>query len=361
VMFAAMYWSQAWFGAAGAWAISPGILDWQQIDVHGWVGALVVTIGALGILVAHYRHRRLAVSAMAALGLLAAAWLLPLRESHPPAPAALARLVSGRLGIARLAPPPARVLEWSLRSPTPVPLNLTVGLSLPDLPANVSATVHLRRIRLGGREDVPVGDGWQCCFGAGPIGAITPALTGPRSPQLVLSESQGFAVALSDLDELRGRTVAIEADADVRFKQHRLVAAVPLRAGAAIRVGGRLLEILDVEPRRSALLIRFAEFPSLSEASDAGLTFFVGDETRTRLTATSAGWGITSPRDSFIRKGLWLSGRQWVGRFHVLVSDAAALGPAADLYVVESRPAGSVRERLRVTGLQPWTPRPEAP
>ena len=97
-------------------------------------------------------------------------------------------------------------------------------------------------------------DAWTCCFNGGMLGVVAPALAEVRQPEgFYSSNHQGFEVDIADLDQLRDRTVSIEADGEVRLMHHRFAADIPLRPGAAVRVGDRLIEVLDYEPRRSAL------------------------------------------------------------------------------------------------------------
>ncbi len=189
------------------------------------------------------------------------------------------------------------------------------------------------------------------------LGVVAPALAEVRQPEGFYSSThQGFEVDLADLDQLRDRTVSIEADGEVRLMHHRFAAEIPLRPGAAVRVGDRLIEVLDYEPRRSALLVRYAEFPSVFGAQHSDLALFVGHRHRNRVSVTSLGWGGPSVNEMMAgprRKG---RSREWVSRQHVLISDAKVLEPGLQLYVVETREIGTVRTRLAKSGLQVWTP-----
>jgi hypothetical protein len=362
------YWWAVWSVHAGSASmigdrLPTFLLDWQQLDASRWWAALLTTAGAFGILVAHYRHRRRVVSVAAAVALVVACWAVAQRSPDRPAPAALERLVSGHLDLAYdIALPPRSMIESRLRSSTPYPVHLSTNLTLPPLPADVSASVFLRRIRLHGRQIVQARDAWQCCFNGGVVGVVAPALAEVRQPGSFHSATaQGFEVDLADLDQLRDRVVSIEADGEVRLMHHRFVAEIPVRPGAAVRVGDRLIEVLDHEPRRSALLVRYAEFPAISGSQDSDLALFVGDRHRNRVSVTTLGWGGPSVNEMMAGPKRKSRGRDWVARHHVLVSDAKVLGPDLRLYIVETREIGTVRTRLVKRGLRVWTPGERAP
>ena len=48
---------------------APALADWQAVDRHGWVVALLVTVAAAALLIAYYRTRRAAASIAAGLAL----------------------------------------------------------------------------------------------------------------------------------------------------------------------------------------------------------------------------------------------------------------------------------------------------
>ena len=62
----------------------------------------------------------------------------------------------------------------------------------------------------------------------------------------------------------------------LQFTRHRLVADLPLRAGAAFRTDAYLIEILAIEARARVAICRFARFPALA-APRPPLRFFVGN------------------------------------------------------------------------------------
>ena len=359
---ALLYWLAVWSANAGSVSmIGVGLpsflLDWQGLDASRWWPALLTTAAAFGILVAHYRHRRRLVSIAAAVALLIGSWAVPQRSAR--APESLERLVSGHLDARDIITlPPRSIIDSRLRSATPYPVHLGTLMTLPPLPADVSASVFLRRIRLHGREIVHARDAWQCCFSGGMVGVVAPALAEPRHPGgFYGATGQGFEVDLADLDQLRDRAVSIEADGEVRLMQHRFAAEIPLRPGAAVRVGDRLIEVLDYEPRRSTFLIRYAEFPAVSGALDSDLALFVGDRHRNRVSVTTLGWGGPSVNEMMTGPRRQSRGRQWVTRQHVVISDQKVLGlPEPQLYVVETREIGTVRTSLAKKGMRVWTP-----
>jgi hypothetical protein len=357
------YWWAVWSLSAGSASmigdrLPTFLLDWQQLDASRWWAALLTTAAAFGILVAHYRHRRRLVSIAAVVALLSASWALAQRSASAQAPASLERLVSGHLEVGDpLVLPPPLMVESGLRSSSPYPVSLGAQVTLPPLPADVSASVFLRRIQLHGRAVVHPRDAWMCCFNGGMLGVVAPALAEPRQRGgLHSSTRQGFEVDIADLDELRDRTVSLEADGEVRLMHHRFAAEIPIRPGAAVRVGDRLIEVLDYEPRRSALLIRYAEFPSVFGTQHSDLALFVGDRHRNRVSVTSFGWGGPSVNEMMAGPRRNGRSREWVSRQHVLISDAKVLEPGLRLYVVETREVGTVRTRLAKTELQVWTP-----
>jgi hypothetical protein len=356
------YWWAVWSVNAGSASMMGDqlptfLLDWQQLDASRWWAALLTTTAAFGILVAHYQHKRGVVSTAAAVALVIASWAVPQRDAGRRAPEALERMVSGHLDLAdNIALPPRSMIDSRLRSPTPYPVSLSTLLILPPLPADVSASVFLRDIRLHGREIVHARDAWQCCFNGGVIGVVAPALAEAAQPEGFHSATgQGFEVDIADLDQLRDRTVSIEADGEVHLMHHHFAAEIPVRPGAAVRVGDRLIEVLDYEPRRSLLLVRYSEFPTVSGSQDSDLALFVGDRHRTRVSVTSLGWGGRSVNEMMAGPRRKSRGRDWVSRQYVLVSDAKVVGPDLQLYVVETREIGTVRTPLAKSGLRVWT------
>jgi hypothetical protein len=358
---ALLYWSSLWSGGVGSVSGSgpPAfLLDWQRLDARGWWGGVVITAAALGIVVAHYAHRRRAISIAAAVVLLTGSWAVPSTDWPRAVPDPLVRRVSGQVDVANgIALPPPSLLESYLRSSTAYPVPLSAELILPPLPSDISASVFLRQIRLHGRRTIAPRDAWQCCFNGGVIGVVAPALAQPATAEgLYPATRQGFEVDIADVDDLRGRDVALEADAEVRLLQHRFAATIPLRPGAALRVGDRLIEVLAFEPRLSAVLVRYAEFPVVSGRRDSALTLFVGDRTRNRVSGTTLGWGGRSVNDMMSGPKRTSSGREWVARHYVLVSDGKVAGPDMQVYIVETTEIGVVRTPLTKTGLRVWTP-----
>jgi hypothetical protein len=333
------------------------LLDWQYLETHGWWWALAVTVAGLAILAAHYWHRRLAVSVSAALALLLAPGLLPRHEASTPAEPGLAHLVSGRVGIVgRVQLPPPEAVASRQRSRTSFPVPLGVSFSLPPLPVGVSATVLARRARVTAGEVVQAADAWQCCFSPGPLAVVAPGLA-PRPGDHYGANAQGFSIPLSAVETLRGASVSIDADVEVRFERHRLAGVIPLRPGSSLRVGHRVIEILEVEPRHSLLLVRYTQFPSFDAAGESQLSVFVSDAARTRVSATKPEWRWdTAPMAALTSKRDWVSGRSWVWRFHVVVSDTKVFGPDLQLHVVEARSAGSTRMPFHAAGVPVQNP-----
>ena len=355
---AILYWTDLWYGAR---SISPrrltALLDWQYLDTHGWWWALAVTVAGLAMLVGHYWHRRLAVSVSVALALLLAPGLLPRHEALTPAEPGLAHLVSGRVGIVgRVQLPPPEAVASRQRSRTSFPVPLGVSFSLPPLPVGVSATVLARRARVTAGEVVQAADAWQCCFSPGPMAVVAPGLA-PKPGDHYGANAQGFSIPLSAVETLRGASVSIDADVEVRFERHRLAGVIPLRPGSSLRVGHRVIEILEVEPRHSLLLVRYTQFPSFDAAGESQLSVFVSDAARTRVSATKPEWRWdTAPMAALTSKRDWVSGRSWVWRFHVVVSDTKVFGPDLQLHVVEARAAGSTRMPFHAAGVPVQNP-----
>ena len=361
-----LYWWALWSAKAGRGfggiRIGMGsptfLLDWQGLQAHGWWAALLTTGAALAIVVAHYRHRRVSISAMAAVAMLIAVWAVPSSARRGPAPEPLQRLIAGHLDVADgLILPPQSDIDARQKSPVPFPLRLGVTVSLPPLPADMSASIFLRRIRLrSGDRTMEPGDAWQCCFSPGLVGVVAPALERPpaQAERFDGSARWGFDIDLADLDHLRDRTASIEGDGEVRLKQHHLAAAIPLRPGAALRLGNRVIEVLAFEPRRSAFLVRYATFPSVS-APVSDLALLVGTRDRTRVSTTSLG-GMPGPSINEMMDGVAAENAgQWVTRQHVFISDGRVIDGDPQLYVVETRQIGTVWTRLAKTGLRTRT------
>lgn len=269
--------------------------------------------------------------------------LLPARMESTPTTPDLQRRIAGRLGVATLRLPPRSMLDATRQSDTPFPLWLTPELALPDLGPDVSAWVILRGVRLTGRATVAPTDASLCCYGVDPAGvlgavrAMTPSPGG--GPPFMTSR---------ELDTLRDAPVDVHATAEVHLQRHHLAGDIPLRPGAAFAIDGQVLEVLAIEAERSAVLIRWTTFPTL-DPRPSTVALFVGDAARTLVVATTAGWQrFMRPRQAFWAANDRLTGRSWVRRFHVLVSDAATLNEDARLFVVVSRDAGTVSMPLAV-------------
>lgn len=359
---AVFYWWGVWSVGAGSVASNvrgmPSLaVDWQRVDAFGWWGALLLTAAALGLLLAHYRHRRGWISVAAGAALLSAALQMPAPNRAPQAPPDLERLIAGHLGVGSIGLMPTSVIASHQRFSVPYPVPLSLMLTLPPLPPNVSASVFLRGIRIQGRGLVEPRDAWQCCFNGGVAGAIAPSLAEPAHDGRYSATSQGFEVDISELDRLRGQTVRIDAQGEVRLLRHRLAAVVPLRAGASARVGNHLIEVLDYERRRSTLLVRHAEFPTVAGPPFSDVLLYVGNSDRSRVGVTETGWGGPSINVMMAGPQPTSEGRRWVERQHVFVHDARALGSDLSLYVVDTRDIGTVWTRVAQGGLPVWQPR----
>jgi hypothetical protein len=344
---------------------SLGLDDWQRIDSHGWWVALAITAAAAGLIVAHYLHRRRLVSVAAAAALLAAPALVPVREAPSPAPPDLASLVRGRLGVVGgLSVPPEVDNPGYTRSVTPpATVNLRVLLTLPELPADVSASVWLRHPMLRGARTVAATDGWQCCFSGGLVGVVAPSLAEPRSPDGRRTiEGTGLGVATADLQALRDRRVSLAADGELTFRRHRAIGSLPLRPGAALRGGDRVLEVLAFQPP-NVVLVRYTEFARLS-GSLPTWSFFVGDASRAHLVEAHTDWQLQTGEARVVleRPRSRSRGRSWVWRYHIRfmdrfpVRDRPPLGADARLYLVESHDLGEVRMPVSFDGLPAFVP-----
>jgi hypothetical protein len=322
--------------------------DWQGRSGHGWWAAAAMTAGGLAILAGHYWHRRRVVTIAATLALLATSALSVTGEPSTPAAPELARLVSGRLGLGAFRLTGEPVLDPRRRSAPPAPARLDVLFTLPPLPRDVSAILVTRRNRLVGRQSVPVSGGWQCCFGPGAIGVVAPA-TSPAP--ITLRPAQGFTITAADLSTLHDATVSLQGEAEVRLQRHQLVADVPLRAGSTVEAAGQRIEVLATHAQRSALLVRYMAMPSLARRGSA-LSLFVGNAARTQIATSVPGWGAAGqPIAALAWQRDRFSGRNWAGRFHILLDIGPAIGPDAHLYVVETRDAGTVRMPLAIDGI----------
>ena len=364
VWSAALFWASKLF-ASSVGALGPALIkavgDWQRIEMLGWGMALAISVAALAILIRHYQHGRPALSLTAAAILFLAPMFLPARDPAAPASPELARIGS-QLGVVGIWPPagPQTAPETPMPARDAVPIQIL--FTLPALPTDVSAAVSMNqaRLRVGGIDRVVRAE--QCCFSGGPLAVIAPALAAPRSPEgFHAAPATGTVMAILERERMRGTPISIDAGAEIRFQRHRLVEVHPLRTGTTIRRGNRVIEFLAVEPR-AAVLVRYTQFPSFDGTSEPELSLFIGDRARTRVSATTPGWlGPQQPMQALTRGGRWVRGREWTGRFYVFVEGGAGWPPDAQLFVVESRDAGTTRSRLSIPDVKAWIPRQEAP
>jgi hypothetical protein len=307
-----------------------------------------VTAGGLAILAAHYWHRRRSASIAAAVALLTVRLFIPAVGPSTDASPELARLVSGRVGIGALQLPGDPLVDARRRSSAPFPIPLEIQFTLPELPPDVWARLTAQDIRLVGRETVHVGDGWQCCFGPGPMVAVSSTLSRKAAAD---RPARGFAIDAAALATLGDGTASLRGDAELRFERHRLAADIPLRPGAAVQVGGQQIEVLATNAQRAALLVRYASFPSLAP-SGSSLSLFVGDAARTQIATSVPAWtGPTRPVTALAWHLHRAVARSWAGRYPVFVDLGPAIQPGARLYVVESIDAGRVRMPLAIDGI----------
>ena len=321
-------------------------IEWPGEARLGWVPALAFTAAGLVLLVAHYRHRRAALSVVAGLVLVVAPMVIPAPPRTLPAPPALAALVSGRLSLpSGLTLPPQSTLDSVRLSGFRFPLYLEGEVATPTLPIDVSAGIALTdaRLTVAGRTIAAV-RGQQCCRGLGAIGVASLA---PTVATLRIANPFG-AVPIDEIERLRGRHVDARADATVNFVRHRLVAELPMRPGAAFRTDRDLVEIVALDPQRSMVFLRAARFPSLTSGTEPHVTFFEADAARHRVSRLS---GAFHQGTLELENGGqdWAQGLKWSGRFKLLIQ---RLGPGPvdpRLLIVESRRIGEARTMLSAT------------
>ncbi len=337
-------------------------LDWQRIESLGWLPALAISLVALGLLVRHYQHRRWALSIVSAATLLVSSTLLASRDWAPAAAPDLERLVAGRVGVVGILPPatPQTAPE------TPVPEHdsdpVRILFTLPPLPVDVSAAVSMHGARVNVNGFDLVADAEQCCFSGGPLALVAPAAAERSSEGFYAPAATGSVIATLDRRPAHDTRVSLDGPAVVRFQRHRLAATQPLRVGTTIRVGDQQIDVLAIERRRAVIRVRFLQWPSLFESRQPELSLFTGDPSSPRPSATVPGWaGRQRPVDALVRRGPFGRGRRWAGRFHVLVMDSTVMMPEAQIYLVESREAGTVRSPLAIPEVKPWPARPETP
>jgi hypothetical protein len=226
------------------------------------------------------------------------------------------------------------------------------------MPADVSIAVALRETYLvvNGHR-IPVQGVEQCCGGRGPIGVVAPAGTGDAMPASTEPPIL-FGLKAPLVPQIAGRRVAIESDAEVRFARHRLAGAIPLAPGAAFRTERYLLEFLALEPSQRMLVIRFTRFPRLASGMTEGLSLFVADTARTRVITTTPAWRV-APATAASGTYDWANGRNWSGRFQVLLTGITAVPGEAQLLIVETWPAGVAHTTLSASSIEVLAPRIE--
>jgi hypothetical protein len=234
------------------------------------------------------------------------------------------------------------------------------------LPVNVSANLEFGQARLTTPETTwSLPGASYCCDNADAMaamaaaGGVAPpgAVAGPTgllySGYSAIPETRRmalFTVPTRQADQLRGRTVGVEAPLRFQFTRHRLVGDIPLRAGAAFRTDSYLLEILSVEARAGVALCRFARFPALASLPGPPLRYFVGTHTGERVLPAMSYRRQETELDG---GGIgWTQGRTRVARLTlpiglVWAGDRGRPPPLPTrLYIVESRPAGEVRTTI---------------
>ncbi|MFI5075783.1 MAG: hypothetical protein ACHQRO_00500 [Vicinamibacteria bacterium] len=345
---------------------APALADWQAVDRHGWVVALLVTAAAAALLIGYYRTRRAAVSIAAGLALIAVPIVVPQRDLSVAADPELAAIVDGGLRlVGSLGLPSKPRVESEVPRPDVLPLRGSLVLSS-ALPLNVSAGPEFGHARLSMRDAELIVEGSPYCCdnttdtmaamaaasGTAPEGTVT----GPFG--LMPSGNPGgmpwnrfilFTVPTRDADRLRGRAVGVEAAVRLQFARHRLIAALPLRAGSAFRTDAYLIEILAIEKRARVAICRFARFPAVAALPGPPLRFFVGNPREYVLPAMSHWRQETELPGGGIG---WVQGRTWVARM-TLPLDLLGMGDRdrppplpTRLYIVVSRPAGELRTTI---------------
>jgi len=344
---------------------APVLADWQAVDRHGWLVALLVTAAAIAILVVYYRTRRAARVIAAGLALVAAPILAPARDSLVAAEPDLAAIVDGGLRlVGGLDIPSKAMIDREIQRPGRIPLRASLALAS-ALPVNVSANLEFGRARLTvGQSTWTLEGSPYCCGNVDTLAAVAAATgTAPddtRSGPTGL-QPRGFGsiganrmalltVPTGEADSLRGRTVSVDAPVRLQFTRHRLVADLPLKPDVAFRTAAYLFEILSIESRAQVAVCRFTRFPSVASLPGPPLRFFVGTHSRERVMPTMSYWRQETELDG---GGIgWARGRTWVARMTLPVGqpwtdDRAAPPPLPTrLYIVESRPAGTVRTTI---------------
>ena len=259
-------------------------IEWPGQARLGWVSALAFTAAGLVLLVAHYRHRRAALSVVAGLVLVVAPMVIPAPPRTLPAPPALAALVSGRLSLpSGLTLPPQSTLDSVRLSGSRFPLYLEGEVATPTLPIDVSAGIALTDARL-------------TVAGRTIAAAAGSSAAGPRSHRCGVARADcsdpPHRQPLRRCADRRDRTAARQACGrprrrDGELRRHRLVAELPMRPGAAFRTDRYLVEIVALDPQRSMVFLRAARFPSLTSGTEPHVTFFEADAARHRVSRLS--------------------------------------------------------------------------
>ena len=339
---------------------APALADWQAVDRHGWVVALLVTAAAAALLIAYYRTRRATASIAAGLALIALPIVVPQRDLSVAADPELAAIVDGGLRlVGSLGLPSKPRVESEVPRPDVLPLRGSLVLSS-ALPLNVSASPEFGQARLSMRDAELIVEGSPYCCdnvdrmaalaaasGTAPDGVVTGpfGLTGPGYPGMPRNGIALFTVPVRDAEHLRGRAVGVEGAVRLQFTRHRLVADLPLSAGVAFRTDAYLIEILAIEERAGVAVCRFSRFPALTSLPGPPLRFFVGNPRERVFPAMS--W---SRQETELDGGGigWARGRTWTARMTLPVgnpwtgahrSSAAAAHPALHRRVTPRRRA----------------------
>jgi len=344
------------FGTTGI-----GLEPAAGVTDNTWIVAALPIVG-LGILVLHYRLRRPAIAALAGLAVLLGSIVMPGSRITRPAPPDLAKTVAGRLTLPDGVTVPEDPTSRGFAATNGWPIFLQGRIGLPALPIDVSAGVILRNLtlRTGDRTVQAVG-AQQCCSGPGAMGAI--AAPEPAEPAGVepghraRQEWNVGGIPAADVEAIRAGRLAIVAEATVVFVRHHLVAAIPLRAGAAFRGGTYLVEVLGVEPRSAVALLRVARFPTFGDGGQPLLTFFEADRERAHVATTSAPYPIAAGPMGDNRS--WGEGRHWADRLHLPIHRRYPPLREPQLLIVESRRVGESRTALSATNVPVQLSKPQ--
>jgi len=315
------------------------VLDWQRVEIHGWLGALVATAAGLAIMAVHYRHRRLPATGVALLALIAAPIVIPSRAGLQPAAPELTIRVAERI---RLDEP--RLSLSQARASTSEVLSLGARLAPLALPLDVTASLDLRNQQLRGPGGlVTPSFATTCCDDAFSAATLSAATGLPARPTLDQpNQAIFFTLSSSEGERLRNRTIDLDADVRVRFTRHHLVGELPLHAGVAFRTPEYLIEILRIDLARRTALCRMVYFPTLMLPPTPQLSLFVGNRS-TRVEPSISWWQLEPFRVEGTGRD---DGRGWARRVSLPLRDLAAERVGARLLIVESRPSGGIETRL---------------